>query len=88
MRVRLVRRWGSTPPGQSVDVDPTQGRWLIDHAFGVAVAEPAPAPAQAATAPAEAGSEPPASGESSGESTPPAGQPVRVRRRRKASPGS
>jgi hypothetical protein len=61
VRIKLIRRWGPTPAGESVDVDPIQGRWLIDHAFGTAKGEPAPA--QKAFAPGEAGPDPLASGD-------------------------
>lgn len=68
MRVKLIKRWGPTPAGESVDVDPTQGRWLIDHAFGTAQGEPAPK--QEAFKPGEAGSDPLASGDGSRQGTP------------------
>ncbi|MDN5933486.1 MAG: hypothetical protein L0I24_20875 [Pseudonocardia sp.] len=68
MRVRLIRRWGPTQAGESVDVDPVQGRWLIDHAFGTATGEPAPK--QEAAAPGEHGSDPLASGDGTRQGTP------------------
>lgn len=78
MRVRLVRRWGSTPAGRSVDVDPTQGRWLIDHAFGVAVAEPAQVHEAPAVVEAESAAGAPGDKASAPATT------ARTRRRRKA----
>jgi hypothetical protein len=35
MEIKLVRRWGSRPAGETVEVDDAQGHWLIDTAFGV-----------------------------------------------------
>lgn len=61
MLVRLIRRWGSTPAGEYVTVDQTQGRWLVDHAFGTASGETAPM--QSAAAPGAEGSDPLASGD-------------------------
>lgn len=60
MRVRLIRRWGPNQAGQSVDVDPVQGRWLIQYGYGTASGEPAPS--QAAAAPGEDGPDPLAGG--------------------------
>lgn len=33
MKVNLVRRWGPHRAGMTVEVDDTQGRWLLDHHF-------------------------------------------------------
>ena len=33
--VKLVRRWGSHQPGETVEVDDVQGQWLLDTSFGV-----------------------------------------------------
>lgn len=61
MRVRLIRRWGPNQAGQSVDVDPVQGRWLIQYGYGTASGEPAPS--QAAAAAGEDGPDPLAGGD-------------------------
>lgn len=61
MRVRLIRRWGPNQAGQSVDVDPVQGRWLIQYGYGTASGEPAPS--QAAAAPGQDGPDPLAGGD-------------------------
>lgn len=61
MRVRLIRRWGPNQAGQSVDVDPVQGRWLIQYGYGTASGEPALS--QAAAAPGEDGPDPLAGGD-------------------------
>lgn len=61
MRVRLIRRWGPNQAGQSVDVDPVQGRWLIQYGYGTASGEPEPS--QAAAAPGQDGPDPLAGGD-------------------------
>lgn len=61
MQVKLLRRWGNNQPGDTVQVDDTQGRWLVDHAFGTAAG--VQAPEQAAFMPGEDGADPLASGD-------------------------
>lgn len=61
MRVKLIRRWGPNPAGESVDVDPVQGRWLVQHAFGRASG--VTAPSQDAAAPGTDGPDPLAGGD-------------------------
>lgn len=61
MQVKLLRRWGTNQPGDTVSTDATQGRWLVDHAFGTAAG--VQAPEQAAFMPGEDGADPLASGD-------------------------
>lgn len=67
MRVKLLRRWGANPAGQSVDVDPTMGRWLVQHAFGTASG--VTAPSQDAAAPGQDGPDPLAGGDATRRAT-------------------
>jgi hypothetical protein len=61
VKVKLARRWGSAQPGDSVTVDDTQGRWLVQHAFGTAAGEAFPT--QPAAAPGSDGEDPLAGGD-------------------------
>lgn len=41
MKLRIVRRWGSAAPGDSVSVDDEeQARWLIDNSLAVRPSQP------------------------------------------------
>lgn len=62
MNVKLLRRWGSALPGDTVDVDDVQGRWLVDNSFGTS--NGVAAPSQAAAAPGADGPDPLAGGDS------------------------
>lgn len=62
MNVRLLRRWGSALPGDTVQVDRVQGQWLVDNAYGVSTG--IVAPSQAAAAPGTDGPDPLAGGDS------------------------
>lgn len=72
MKVKLIRRWGQHDAGQSVDVDPITGRWLVQHAIGTATGEQAPS--QAAAAPGQDGPDPLADGPTRGGMAPVKGE--------------
>lgn len=59
MKVVLLRRWGSSQPGTSVEVDAVQARWLVDNAYGTAAG--ITAPDQGSVAPGTDGPDPLAS---------------------------
>jgi len=72
VNVKLLRRWGSHPAGESVQVDDEQARWLVQHAYGTAKGITA-AP-QNAAAPGTDGPDPSAGGDWSRQ-----GRPVAIK---------
>lgn len=46
-QIRLVRRWGSHQPGETVDVDKPMADWLVDQSYGETTDNPGTATARA-----------------------------------------
>lgn len=63
MKLKIIRRWGSNLPGDTVTVDDMeQARWLLDNSFAERSNQPGTAYGNAA-APGEAGPDPRAGGD-------------------------